>query len=256
MVFFPTASAPGKAATFAIFVLAAAVIAILRVTRGRGKLTQEEKQFAVIYATPVLCLTLLGMLFSCLVSLRYYTVALTGFVLLMVALCCNSRNNRTTLAVIGGMIGFFLSCSVTHEVNFSKSNWKKLCRYLESQEEPGDLILFFNSITYQSLCNSYYRGSNPLHALPHEPTYDGIDAQSRVIRSEEQIIAYFEKRKNTTGRVWLIGREDVFGPEPGGFNLNGEILKKYLEDRFELALQRPFENTAVVRLFVGKSTRP
>jgi hypothetical protein len=139
-------------------------------------------------------------------------------------------------------------------MKFFKSNWKILSQYIESHEKQGDVILFFNSINFKLPFNYHYKGLNATYNIPNDSNYEKYDFRQTIIQSDEQIIDFFEKRNPISGRIWLIGRQNIFNSVEGRLNLNGEILKKYLNERFDLVEKRQFENTAVVHLFMSKDS--
>ncbi len=253
VVFFPTSSLASKMSVLALFVLIVVAVIVLRTSFGRGKLVHGERVFLLMSLAPISSLFILSMMAPELVNVKYYVVSLGSLTLFLSTLLqnLNGKTVRNISAFI--FVCTFLSISIFQETKFSKGTWKALCQHVESSEEGGDLILFFNSITFKTLFGHHYKGRNAMYAVPHEPRYDKYDFRRRIIQSEEQIIDFFQKRIGASGRIWLIGRDDVFGRQPGGLDLNGGILKRYLEERFDLVKKEHFENTAVVRLFVRKS---
>ncbi len=256
IIYFPISSAASKVSVFTFFVLGVVALIAVRFTSRAEKLTREEKAFLILALTTLTSLTALYLFSANFVAIKYYCIPLSSVILLISVVCYNIKKMNLKIISISAILLAFVSFSVFHQMKFSKGKWKALSGYVELHEKGGDLILFFNAVHYKLQFGYHYRGLNSPHDVPNDLNYEKYTYRERIIQSEEQLIDFFKNSRSATGRIWLIGRDDIFSPLPGGLDLNGRILKKYLDEWFDLVENKKFENTAVVRLFVRKNSRP
>jgi hypothetical protein len=129
-------------------------------------------------------------------------------------------------------------------------DWKQVASYLMRQEQPDQTMLVFPAENVMPL-SYYYRGLNPLVAIPRPMGTEVYNIDQVTLRDEAEITTALAAKPQQT--LWVVQAVDqkVASPiqtcQPDNSRYNCQILESYIQNHYKVIKQQHF-NQAYVRL--------
>lgn len=146
------------------------------------------------------------------------------------------------------MLFSVVSLAVTWSPLAKPGDFDRVAQHIVRAEQPNEPILVFHADAVWPL-RQYYKGINPLVALPQENGLEKWDPRNNVILSEQQIVDRIESAAASSKRLWLV--HDGWCAQ-GALKFNCDILEKVIADRFVVEATTSFYPPATVRVLRRK----
>ncbi|MEO7658193.1 MAG: hypothetical protein ABIV48_01145, partial [Pyrinomonadaceae bacterium] len=137
---------------------------------------------------------------------------------------------------------------VTYQSLAKPGDFIRVAEYLMENEAADQPVLVFHSDAKLPL-SYYYKGPNPLVALPQENAFDVWDPRDNVLRDEAQLVDLINSQPNNPERFWLV--HDGWCAH-GTLTFNCQLLEDVVAKYFDVESAQEFFEAANVRLLRRK----
>lgn len=127
-------------------------------------------------------------------------------------------------------------------------DFARVAQYVMTNEGPGQPVFVFHADAAPALAH-YYKGQNPLLAIPREPRFDAWNPRNNVLRDEGEIVDLLNRQSGASERLWLV--HDGWCAQ-GSLSFNCQILEDVVAKYFETESTQAFLEPTTVRLLRRK----
>lgn len=234
-------------------------ILILIMLYNRLKLTTVQRQLTMMLCADVVVMSIVLMLTHTTVQGFRYGFHLFLMTLLWAGAILSTTSSWMSLkalrrVLVGGLVSIYvLSLSLTYAPLAKDGDWRRVTAYLHQMERVNQPIFLFTGEGELPLAR-YYKGINPLIALPNPMGEETFDIRKLVIEDEQSLYDLLI-RDNPVETFWLITSPSfvIDGLQTGqcelyNINLNCQILNQFLAQYYQIEVEKSFWRSHVAKL--------
>ncbi|HVF49565.1 MAG TPA: hypothetical protein VNA19_05735 [Pyrinomonadaceae bacterium] len=130
-------------------------------------------------------------------------------------------------------------------------DWERVARHISAAEQSGQPVAVFRGSGALPL-KHYYKGLNPLVAIPVENRFDTFRPRDEIIADEAQLSRAFARAPREHEYLWLVTEDACVAP---GAGYNCRALEEFVEANYTVESRRDFYR-AQVRLLRRRDSQP
>lgn len=228
-----------------------ALFVLIRESRG-GKRPAHLAIWTITSVTTLFYLVSLFLTGESLLLTRHTTVLFLPLMLLVLATLEAIPRKTVRYVVVAVAFFFYIASLFAAYTPLAKTgDWQRVARHISSAELSGQPVAVFRGSGALPL-KHYYKGQNPLVAIPVENSFDTFRARDEIIADEAQLSRAFARAPNGHEYLWLV-TEDACVSLNAGYNCR--TLEEFIEANYTVESSHDFYR-AQVRLLRRRNSQP
>ena len=179
---------------------------------------------------------------------RYWTYLSLPATIAVVSVAAATRRVGWLAAVVALLVGANAAELVhTYRPLAKPTDAARVAAFLMQQERADEPILVFPNEWVLTL-RHYYRGANPIVAIPHEPSLETYDPRDLAVQSEQQLDALLQRLPPDRGTLWLVKDDEIYRGR--------DRLERFVDQHFRVEQSWTFYRKLRVQRLQRRETPP